>query len=357
MREIIKRPAFAMIQKCRKAAWKADSMRFVNKRLHSSVREVVSLTNQENKDIESFFKKCGYRTNTKYHQWYYSVTGLHDVRFLPDWFLSCELSAKLNDLRMADAWTDKAYLERYIPGSRNPFTLLRNVNGELLDHAFEPISVDNAQGILNDEERVIVKPSVESGGGMNVNAFNSPLSYEALLSRYRSNFVVQHVLKQHPSTAVFNESSVNTIRIISMLWGGVVHICGIMLRTGINGAITDNVSHGQGLSFMLYPDGKIGKVCYSFEGLAFDTVQHFGVNPDHHVASVIKAIEFIKYHHKRLLYFKLIAWDIAIEEDGEVTLVEYNTSSIGITLFQYNVGPLFGELTQEVLSYYGHGGK
>lgn len=352
MQEKVKNMASDTFTRLRRTAWRAESESFAKKCL-KNLSEPVRLTSDEKREIIQFYRSCGYKVNTVYHQLYYTVTGEHNVNYLPDWMLSCELNRKLNDQRMIHAWTDKNYLERIIPEANCPFTLIRNVNGMLFDHNFTPISSVDAEKILASEENVIVKPSVDSGGGMNVELFKSNKTYADIQKKFGLNFIVQRVLKQSKSTAVFNESSVNTIRIISLLWQNEVYICGITLRTGINGAITDNISHGQGIAFGLYPDGMIKDVCYSNEGLRYKTSEYFGISEDHRVVSVDKAVEFVKYTHQRLPYSKLVAWDIAVNEDASISLIEYNTKAIGITLFQYDSGPLFGELTKDVLTYYG----
>ena len=352
MQEKIRKIATDSFTDLRKTAWRAESERFAKKCL-KDLAEPIQLTPDEKNEIIQFYRSCGYKVNTVYHQLFYTVTGEHNVNYLPDWMLSCELNRKLNDQRMIHAWTDKNYLERIIPEANCPFALIRNVNGMLFDHNFTPISTDDADKILASEENVIVKPSVDSGGGMNIELFKSNTAYANIQEKFGINFIVQRVLKQSKSTAVFNETSVNTIRIISLLWQNEVYICGIILRAGIRGAITDNTSRGQGMSLGLKPDGMIKDVCYSNEGLRYKTSEYFGIAENHRVASVDKAVEFVKYTHQRLPYSKLVAWDIAVNEDDTISLIEYNTKSIGIHVFQYGAGPLFGDLTKEVLTYYG----
>lgn len=339
-------------QNARHSIWKLDSCSFARSCLKQHIRTNVVLTKAEKEEIKDFYGRYGFRVNTVYHQWYYTVTGKHDVRFLPDWMLSCALTEKLNDVRMMHAWTDKSYLERFVPEAKYPTVLIRNVNGILFDSAFCPLTKKDAQAILSDRERVIVKPSVDSGGGSNVQAFDGDIQLSAISNSFKSNFVVQEFLRQHPSTAALNETSVNTIRIISLLWEGEVYICGVTLRTGIKGAITDNISHGHGIAIGLQMDGTLDPICYANNGEAFETSTQYNLENGHRIASVDKAVEFVQYHHQRLPYFKLIAWDLAVDENGHIVILEYNVKAIGITLFQYNTGPLFGELTEAVLKEY-----
>ena len=53
--------------------------------------------------------------------------------------------------------------------------------------------------------------------------------------------------------------------------------------------------------------------------------------------------------HKQIPYFKMISWDIAIDDKRDLVLVEYNVRSqeiLGVQLFN---GPLFGKYTNDVL--------
>lgn len=57
--------------------------------------------------------------------------------------------------------------------------------------------------------------------------------------------------------------------------------------------------------------------------------------------------------HYKLAHFQLINWDIAIQEDGTPIVVEYNLIDASVSFHQLNVGPIFGELTEEVLMEIG----
>ena len=48
---------------------------------------------------------------------------------------------------------------------------------------------------------------------------------------------------------------------------------------------------------------------------------------------------------------RLISWDIAISEDSHPILIEANLSFGEIDFHQMNNGPIFGEMTDEILDY------
>ena len=63
-----------------------------------------------------------------------------------------------------------------------------------------------------------------------------------------------------------------------------------------------------------------------------------------------KILDVIKNEHVRFGYFKLISWDFSVSPDKTPILLEINLMSQGINLHQLSNGPLFGELTDEVLA-------
>jgi len=57
----------------------------------------------------------------------------------------------------------------------------------------------------------------------------------------------------------------------------------------------------------------------------------------------------VKKAHPMVPHFRLVSWDICIEEDGEPILLEANLCRGSLDVHQYNNGPLFGEDTKKIL--------
>jgi hypothetical protein len=60
-------------------------------------------------------------------------------------------------------------------------------------------------------------------------------------------------------------------------------------------------------------------------------------------------VETFKVAHMRMAHSKLVSWDIAVGRDGQPILVEANLYCGGLKALQLNNGPLFGDLTDQVL--------
>lgn len=57
----------------------------------------------------------------------------------------------------------------------------------------------------------------------------------------------------------------------------------------------------------------------------------------------------VKFCHERMGHFRLVLWDVAIDEHGIPVLIEANLRNGECDFHQFNNGPLFGELTDQVL--------
>ena len=62
-----------------------------------------------------------------------------------------------------------------------------------------------------------------------------------------------------------------------------------------------------------------------------------------------KAKELVKKAHPMVPHFKLVSWDIAIDEDEKPILIEANLAKGSSEFHQLNNGPLFGEDTKKIL--------
>ena len=81
-----------------------------------------------------------------------------------------------------------------------------------------------------------------------------------------TDLVVQSELRQHADMAALNDSSVNSLRIYSLLGkDGVAKIYSSVVRMGVNGSKLDNYSAG-GLTCGIQENGKLRKYGYNKNG-------------------------------------------------------------------------------------------
>lgn len=62
-----------------------------------------------------------------------------------------------------------------------------------------------------------------------------------------------------------------------------------------------------------------------------------------------KMVDMVKKLHCYLAKFRLVAWDITVDENGQVRIIEYNLRYPGCSRYQECNGPFFGDITDDVL--------
>lgn len=165
------------------------------------------------------------------------------------------------------------------------------------------------------------------------------------------NVVVQSGIIQHESMNRLNSSSVNTIRFLSHLTcDGRVIIRSSVVRMGRNGAHVDNASSG-GITVGINNDGRLKNVAYDVNGNRYfthpDSQTKFS---DITIPNYIDIIQDINLLQWQLPQFRLLSWDIAIDESGHPIIIEVNMYSGQLDFHQLNNGPVFGEDTEAVLN-------
>lgn len=310
------------------------------------------LTIEQENSIREFYKKCGFSNiDLRWHRYIYAHTGKFDVRMIPEDFYHNIIENIL--ARKKSEWEDKAYMSRFLPIARFPNCILRNINGYYIDNNERIINKNDAIKVVETfSSDFIVKPTRESGSGrgvclININSFD----IDEIEATYKRDFIIQAKIKQHKIHKDFNKSSVNTEKIISMLFNGKVYILTSILRVGAPGAIVDTASTGSGYTVGINSDGRLNSEGYTIFGKAIlenSAKQKLGdiILPAHR-----KIVDKIREYHEFMPYFGIISWDFAVDETGNPILVEYNLGYPDVMIYQMNNGALFADKTEEVLEY------
>ena len=314
----------------------------------NSCNKIIPLPKEYRDEIINYYSALGYKKiDLGWHQYIFSQTGKMDVRFIPENLYHIIIEPQYT--RTRTEWEDKAYMEKFLPGVKFPDTIVRNVNGYFIDNQDKIITIDQAIDAMEQNDSMIIKPTIETGSGRGVELIFGNQNKDDILKKYNKNYIVQKQLKQSKKYAQFNESSVNTEKIISFLFKGEVYILTSMLRVGAEGSITDTASTGEGYTVGINEDGRLNEVGYSIFGKKLVTtskgVAFSSIVLDQH----LRIVETIKDAHKKLLYFGIISWDFAVDENEEIILIEYNLNYPDVLIYQMNNGALFGDMTDTVL--------
>ncbi len=303
-----------------------------------------------NTQVVSFWNKYGIKPKKMWYDLYCCKDGKYDPRYIPEDIYWQKIYPVFNRPEFRHAYTDKCFYSQLFPYLKQPRTILRNRNNCFTDGFGRFISFEQAKSILESEKRFVIKPAIYSGEGVDVFFFERAdkpvLNIEELMKSYGSDYIVQEVVTQHKILAAIHPESLNTIRVISFLFQGEVHISSAILRMGVGGSRLDNFSAG-GIACPILPDGRL-------EDKALDNdLQWITSHPNGtefarvKIPSYERVVETIRRAHKDIPYFRIIGWDFSIDRDGEPVLIEYNGAP---GMNQVSCGPLFGELTESVLN-------
>ena len=251
------------------------------------------------------------------------------------------------------AFLDKNYMDVVLPCVKHPVTLIRKIHGQYLDVDFNPMSKPQAIDKLyeNLDPGIVVKISRSSSGGKGVRFLGKGSTKEDISEALDvdPDVAVQLVMRQHPEMAKMNASSVNTIRIICIILDGESIPLSAVVRIGNRGSRVDNFSSG-GVGCGVKPDGRLNDCGYTQKGERYDVHPNGFVFSEGFVPNFDKVLEAVKRCHMCVPMFGVASWDIAIDEDGEPVLIEYNVGGAGIDIHQYNNGPLYGKYRERIIS-------
>ena len=311
------------------------------------------------KAYREYWKKYG-NYSAKWGWYYASRNGIMDVRYIPHTLYYTKIDQYFNARKLGWGFNDKNYYSKIFSDIKQPETVVRVFGKILTDSDYNQITVDEALALVCECDEVICKPSRESGSGRDIEFWNPEICADNIREffiRHDGAYIVQKVLKQHDKLNQVHKGSINSLRICSILLEDGVHILSSCLRMGVDKARIDNVTAG-GISVGINEDGIMDEFAYNYY-----TGERMSVHPqgfvfkNQNVPSYDKAVELVKRAHPIIGNFRLVSWDIAIDDKGEPVLIEANMRKGGINLNQFSNGPLFGELTEKILDEVFNKGK
>lgn len=314
------------------------------------------LSPDQERQMRSFYKENGgvKNLNPVCHRFYSEKTGYFFPEYIPD-YLHCEvIDPFFNDWSAANKIDNKCYYQVYLPEIRQPWTYAMRINNIWFLNDFSNVVEKKAAISSFQKKEVFIKIATDSYGGHGVKYIpnGTPIGeIEKIVDSMAGDLVIQEKIIQHPELMRLNASSVNTVRVISLLSsdGMKVKIYSSILRMGINNAVVDNASSG-GITCGILPDGKLKNKAFSADGVCYDEHPNSRIHFEEiTVPNYNKIRALVKMYHPRFPHFRLISWDFAIDQSGEPVLIEVNLCDGEIDFHQLNNGPLFGKDTSMIL--------
>ena len=306
-------------------------------------------------EISPYYAKRGFKVSMVNAGYYSAKNGIVSDRYVsPDLYYMYVVPA-LNRMEFKKAYSDKSFYPVLFKGVRQPEIVVYYASGRYYDSCCKQILFEDAVRLCEDEAgRLIVKPSIETGEGVGVDCIDSTDTIalvEALMSHASTpGFVVQRFIRQHSDLMRMNPTSLNTMRLYTYRRssGTIVNLeRQNLLRFGGSGAWKDNIARGGGFCHVGL-DGLLSPKVYTKDSLSPVPFEERLGFPPFKVPSFERAINFVKRLHAWLPYFDSIGWDVAITEDGEPCLVEFNVDA-NLHGAQVIGGPMYGEYIDEIM--------
>ena len=257
---------------------------------------------------------------------------------------------KLVDKGYIRGLCDKNIMPLLLPWAKHPRTLVRRLNGKYLDENFNRITESDAVRILraNRHEGAVIK-LCRSSGGKGVTFVSEETTPDEIRKALRESYyiTVQAVVRQHPEMAKMNPTSVNTIRVMTIMIGGMPQVVSAVVRIGGLNSRVDNF-HSGGMSCGIRPDGSLKDFACNMVGDRFTVHPNGFVFAEGKVPNFDLICETVKRMHNCLPMFGVISWDICLDEACEPVLIEYNIGG-SVTVHQLSNGPLYGEYRQQIV--------
>lgn len=272
--------------------------------------------------------------------------------YIPDSFYQTFIDDYYTDPQHSFPCDDKNLYDLFFYDVNRPETIFRKTSEFILDGNYHEISLREAIDRCKAENEVILKKGKFSMAGQGIMIWNAQQSEKDLLDFLddSSDIVCQRMIKQHAELSRINPTSVNTVRIMTLVFQGQVHVLSRVLRMGVNGSRVDNASQG-GIVCGIKPDGQLKNEAYNTYGKRFPIHPQGLVFESVKIPNFNECTELVMNLAKRFSSLsRLISWDLAIDEFGHPMLIEFNLTFGELDFHQFCNGPIFGDLTEEVLA-------
>ena len=281
--------------------------------------------------------------DTRWHQAYYSANGITSDNYVPEDIFYVNIEAKLNPIARRQFYSDKNCFDKLRFPCTFPRTLGRIVKGKFLSASYHRAApIDELAGF----PLVVVKPSLETGGGKNVEFMTGAdvvqFALASMRGRPSEEYIFQEPIQQSFGLSRFAPDSVNTIRIMTMIRNGLPQAVSSVLRMGRMGSKVDNQARG-GISCGI-TNGYLIANAYDKAFTAHQKHPDTGIRFEKfRVPGYQQAADVCVNAHSLMPEIGIVSWDVAIDKNDNPIVVEMNLDDQEINFHQLAHGPLFGD--------------
>ena len=320
----------------------------------------ISLTDEQLSQVHAFWDKYSfaYKNDPRIQEHFTLLSGRFDPRYCGPGLNAYYMFRFYDNPDYHTAFHNKNYREFLFKDFSCTPAVVHRIRGMYYDESFNPISYDEAMMLLQKEiaekeSKLIVKPT-PGGGGNGITFIRRGDEKTSISDRLDSikgdDVIIERIVKAHPSYAVANPTSLNSLRIITLLYENKCTVVAILFRMGALAKEVDNFAQG-GVACGVTSDGVCMDCGFDHHGNLYTKHPNGFDFAGHQLYGVDKAVELAKKLHWRIPQFRQMSWDIAVDETGRPTLIEMNPR--GDANIYQSIGALpFGDNTAQILDEY-----
>jgi len=221
------------------------------------------------------------------------------------------------------------------------------INGALFDRAYRPLSFEDARAhFFEGTERVIFKPD-GTGRGKGIHLFDADSFEQAAIDRL-PNGVFQRYLLQHPVFDRFSTTAVAAVRLTTVMQDDGE----ISARAGYLSLGTGSDTHVQVASLVAVPINlATGALAESGITAAWTECSAHPTSGEKFSGNAVPAFEqclsTVISHHRQIPFVRCVGWDVAVDRDEQVHVLEWNGFHNAINLAEASQGPCFKDMGWE----------
>lgn len=319
----------------------------------------IDLDESQKRAVKEFWDRYSfaYKNNIRTQKYFTYITGEFSPAYISEGLNAAYMYRFYDSPQYHQAFHDKNYRELLFGEEHCTKAVIRRISKYYFTGDRTPISynaaIDLLAKVLKTEKKLIVKPT-PGGGGSNIQFLRDGFEKREIrlvLDHFtKDDLIIEKILKSHSSYSVANSTSLNSLRIITLLYEHEVTVLAILFRMGAVGKEVDNFTQG-GVACGVNLDGTCMDYGFDHFGNRYDRHPNGFEFAGHHLYGVDKAVEFCKNLHWRIPQFKQMSWDVAISEDGKPVLVEMNPRGEA-KIYQSIGAQPYGKYTKQILDEY-----
>lgn len=263
------------------------------------------------------------------------------------------LREKYNPVAQLSSLENKALCDVYFPEIPYPIAFVRRINGMLFDNYMNPITITDAISILRAQKSYVIKPAFGTlkGEGVQVVKMNEVSNdlddtIRQSFEKQKDDFIAQELIVQNENIAKLNPTSLNCCRITSLYINGKYQ-CSASQKFGKKGSFVDNwhSSYFCGVSddgFMLDRafDNHLQCVHKTDHGFVFGG---YKLPLFAEMKSIVE-----KFHKKYFPNCGIIGWDVVVDINNKIRIIEANLTTPGIVIEQLSAGDFMHSIYGEI---------